>query len=156
MELAELINEALKLTKKDKMRLVNEVLVSMSSKDGRKMPVYRALEVFGDVYRRFKNTEYNISKPDYKWMHDLLLKIETKVLERQQCEFIDDDALIDNLKAYLTAVRNMSNSWYFANRFTPEGLSKDFQKIYGNISNRSSYHFACVLWMLLWQNVNSK
>ena len=43
----DIIKASLQLSKKDKMLLVNEVLASMSSKQGRTMPVYRALETFG-------------------------------------------------------------------------------------------------------------
>lgn len=138
MELNEIIKEALNLPKKDKTKLINELLASMSNKDGKTMPVYRALEVFGERYKHFKGTEYRLGKVDFKWMKELLSQIEQKMIENPPV-IITDDLLVDTLDAFLTSVRNMPNQWYFANRFTPEGLSKDFQKIYGNISNRSSY-----------------
>ena len=62
MELNEIIKEALNLPKKDKTKLINELLASMSNKDGKTMPVYRALEVFGERYKRFKGTEYRLGK----------------------------------------------------------------------------------------------
>ena len=132
MELAELINEALKLTKKDKTKLINELLASMSDKDSNPMPVYRALEVFGETYKRFKGTEYRLGKVDFKWMKELLCQIKQKMIENPPV-IITDDLLVDTLCAFLASVRNMPNQWYFDNRFTPEGLSKDFQKIYGNL-----------------------
>lgn len=137
MELNDIIKASLQLSKKDKTRLVNEILASMSSKDGRKMPVYRALEVFGEAYRRFKGTEYSVGKADYRWMKELLLCLESKLREKSVA--VTDAVLTDNLNAFLTAVKNMSNTWYFDNRFTPEGLAKDFHKIYGNISTRNTY-----------------
>ena len=138
MELNELINEALKLTKKDKTKLINELLASMSDKDSNPMPVYRALEVFGETYKRFKGTAYCLGKADLKWMKELLCQIKQKMIENPPV-IITDDLLVDTLCAFLASVRNMPNQWYFENRFTPEGLSKDFQKIYGNLFKKNSY-----------------
>ena len=67
----DIIKASLQLSKKDKMLLVNEVLASMSSKQGRTMPVYRALETFGKAYKLFKGTDYTISKADFRWMKEL-------------------------------------------------------------------------------------
>ncbi len=138
MELNEMIKEAVKLSKKDKTKLINELLASMSNKDEKAMPVYRALEVFCETYKRFKGTEYRLGKVDFKWMKELLLQIKQKMIENPPV-IITDDLLVDTLGAFLTSVRNMPNQWYFDNRFTPEGLSKDFQKIYGNLFKKNSY-----------------
>ena len=137
MELNDIIKSALQLSKKDKTRLVNEILASMSSKDGRTMPVYGALEVFGEAYRRFKGTEYCVGKADYRWMKELLICLESKLTEKSVT--VTDVVLTDNLNAFLTAVKNMANTWYFDNRFTPEGLAKDFHKIYSNIIKGNAY-----------------
>ncbi len=140
METRDIIKAALQLSKKDKTLLVNEVLASMSSKNGRTMPVYVALEVFGEAYRRFKGTEYSIGKADFRWMKELLNRIYDKMVAGiDGTASISDDDIIANLNAFLTAVRKMQNAWYFDNRFTPEGLAKDFDKIYGNIYKRGSY-----------------
>lgn len=136
----DIIKASLQLSKKDKMLLVNEVLASMSSKSGRTMPVYRALEVFGEAYRRFKGTEYCIGKADFRWMKILLERIHDKIVGGiDDTSPMTDNVIIDNLNAFLTAVRQMQNAWYFDNRFTPEGLAKDFDKIYGNIYRKGSY-----------------
>ncbi|MBR6774573.1 MAG: hypothetical protein IKM23_02515 [Bacteroidales bacterium] len=137
MKLEELIKEAVKLPKKDKTRIINALLESMSNKEGRTLPVYLALDCFCKTYKQFKGTEYRLSKADFRWMKELLLCIESKLNERHV--YNNDYALLNNLDAFLTAVKNMPNKWYFDNRFTPEGLSKDFDKIYGNIFKNNAY-----------------
>lgn len=140
MEVKDIIKAALQLSKKDKTLLVNEVLVSMSSKCGRTMPVYRGLEVFGETYRRFKGTDYSIGKADFRWMKELLVCIHDKLAAGvEDISTVGDDDIILNLNAFLTAVKQMQNAWYYNNRFTPEGLAKDFHKIYSNISTRNTY-----------------
>ena len=63
MELNEIIKEALNLPKKDKTKLINELLASMSNKDGKTMPVYRALEVFGEKSKELiELTNYLITR----------------------------------------------------------------------------------------------
>lgn len=136
----DIIKASLQLSKKDKMLLVNEVLASMSSKQGRTMPVYRALETFGKAYKLFKGTDYTISKADFRWMKELLNRLHEKIVSGiDDAISVTDDDIIDNLNVFLTAVKQMQNTWYFDNRFTPEGLAKDFDKIYGNIHKRNSY-----------------
>ena len=136
----DIIKASLQLSKKDKMLLVNEVLASMSSKQGRPMPVYRALETFGKAYKLFKGTDYAIGKADFRWMKELLNRIHEKIVNSvDDTMSVTDDDIIDNLNVFLTAVKQLSNTWYFDNRFTPEGLAKDFDKIYGNINKRNGY-----------------
>ena len=137
MELEELIEWALKLPKKDKIRIINELLESMSNKEGRTLPIYHALDYFCRIYKYFKGTEYRLSKSDFRWMKELLLCLDSKLNEKHVCN--NDQALLNNLDVFLSAVRNMPNKWYFDNRFTPEGLSKDFDKIYGNIVKSNNY-----------------
>lgn len=145
MEITEIINEALRLSKRDKTRLVNAVLESMSGKgDGLVYPVWRALEDFKARYIECKGTSYTPTKADYRWMKQLLELIRMKTVEGQAegTMVVTDDLLIGNLNAFLKAVKQLDNKWYFANRFTPEGLAKDFEKIYANIKQNNSYERA--------------
>ena len=138
MELNEIIKEAILLPKKDKTRLINELLASMSNKDCERLPVCHALETFCETYKNFKGIDYWLNKADFKWMKELLCQIKQKMIENPPV-IITDDLLIDTLCAFLMSVRNMPNQWYYDNRFTPEGLSKDFQKIYGNLYKKNGY-----------------
>ncbi len=141
MDLNEIINESLKLTKKDKTQLVNAVLESMSNKKtGFKFPVFRALEDFKARYMEFKGTGYTPAKADFKWMKELLARIHEKTVEgqNQNTMVVTEDILIGNLNAFLKAVKQLNNKWYFDNRFTPEGLAKDFEKIYSNLKQMNS------------------
>lgn len=137
MEITELINEALKLSKNDKTRLMNAILESMNGKksDGFVYPVFRALEDFKARYMEYKGTSYTGTKADFKWMKQLLEHIHEKTIEAQaeQCLVITPDIIIANLNGFLKAVKQLKNRWYFDNRFTPEGLAKDFEKIYANL-----------------------
>lgn len=146
MDLTEIINEALKLPQKDKTRLINAVLESMNGKksDGFVYPVFRALEDFKARYMEYKGTSYRETKADFKWMRQLLESIHEKIIEGQHEEtmVIDENTLISNLNAFLKAVKQLKNTWYFDNRFTPEGLAKDFEKIYGNLKQNNSYERA--------------
>ena len=146
MELTELINEALKLSKNDKTRLMNAILESMNGKknDGFVYPVFRALEDFKARYLEYKGTSYTGTKADFKWMKQLLESIHEKVLEgqREETMVIDENSIISFLNAFLKAVKELKNTWYFDNRFTPEGLAKDFEKIYGNLKQNNSYERA--------------
>lgn len=145
MDLTEIINEALKLTKKDKTRLINTLLESMSGKgDGFKYPVFRALEDFKARHMEYKGTGYTGTKADFKWMKQLLEHIHEKTIEGQNQDtlVVTEDILIGNLNAFLKAVKTLKNTWYFDNRFTPEGLAKDFEKIYANIKQNNSYERA--------------
>lgn len=146
MEITELINEALKLSKNDKTRLMNAILESMNGKksDGFVYPVFRALEDFKARYMEYKGTSYTGTKADFKWMKQLLEHIHEKTIEAQaeQCLVIPPDIIIANLNGFLKAVKQLKNRWYFDNRFTPEGLAKDFEKIYGNLKQNNSYERA--------------
>ena len=147
MELTEIINEALKLPKKDKTKLVNAVLESMSGKGnaaGFVFPVFRALNDFCTLHMEFKGTGYKTTKADFRWMKQLLEHIYEKIIEGQQPDtiVIDENIIMGNLNAFLKAVKDMSNKWYYVNRFTPEGLAKDFEKIYGNLKQVNSYERA--------------
>ena len=147
MELTEIINEALKMPKKDKAGLINAVLESMSDKAGSAgmvFPVFRALNDFCARHMEFKGTGYKTSKADFRWMRLLLEHIYGKTIEGRQpgTAVVDDDVIIGNLNAFLKAVKDMPNKWYFSNRFTPEGLAKDFEKIYGNLKQANSYERA--------------
>ena len=146
MDLNEIINEALKLPKKDKTRLINAVLESMNGKksDGFVYPVFRALEDFKARYMEYKGTDYTSTKADFRWMKQLLEQIHQKTIEGQKEDtvVITPDTLISNLNAFLKAVKQLNNTWYFDNRFTPEGLAKDFEKIYGNLKQNNSYERA--------------
>lgn len=145
MELTEIIREALELPKKDKMRLVSVVLESTSNKTtGLRLPVFRALEEFKARHMEYKRTGYTGTKADFRWMRLLLEHIYEKTVEGRQPDMaaVDDDVIIGNLNAFLKAVKDMPNKWYFSNRFTPEGLAKDFEKIYGNLKQANSYERA--------------
>lgn len=145
MDLNEIINEALKLTKKDKMQLISTVLESMSNKKtGFKFPVFRALEEFKARHMEYKGTGYTGTKADFRWMQQLLEHILDKTVEGQSKDtvVVTEDILVSNLNAFLKAVKQLDNKWYFANRFTPEGLAKDFEKIYANIKQTNSYERA--------------
>ena len=83
MDLTEIINEALKLTKKDKMQLISTVLESMSNKKtGFKFPVFRALEEFKARHMEYKSTGYTGTKADFRWMQQLLEHILDKTVDR--------------------------------------------------------------------------
>lgn len=145
MDLNEIINEALKLTKKDKTRLINTLLESMSGKgDGFKYPVFRALEDFKARHMEYKDTGYTGTKADFKWMKQLLERIHEKTIEGQNRDtlVVTEDMLIGNLNAFLKAVKTLKNTWYFDNRFTPEGLAKDFEKVYSQIKQQNGYERA--------------
>lgn len=144
MDLTEIINEALKLTKKDKTRLINTLLESMSGKADFRYPVFRALEDFKARHMEYKGTGYTGTKADFKWMKQLLEHIHEKTIEGQNQDIlvVTEDMLIGNLNAFLKAVKQLDNKWYFANRFTPEGLAKDFEKIYANIKQNNNYERA--------------
>lgn len=141
-----MINEALKLPQKDKTRLINAVLESMNGKksDGFVYSVFRALEDFKARYMEYKGTDYTGTKADFRWMKQLLEQIHQKTIEGQKEDtvVITPDTLISNLNAFLKAVKQLKNTWYFDNRFTPEGLAKDFEKIYGNLKQNNSYERA--------------
>ena len=146
MDLTEIINEALKLPQKDKTRLINAVLESMNGKqsDGFVYPVFRALEDFKARYMEYKGTDYTGTKADFRWMKQLLEQIHQKTIvgQKEDTVVITPDTLISNLNAFLKAVKQLKNTWYFDNRFTPEGLAKDFEKIYGNLKQNNSYERA--------------
>jgi len=145
MDLNEIINEALRLPKKDKTRLINALLESMSGKGGGFVyPVFRALEDFRARHMEFKGTGYTGTKADFKWMRQLLELIYAKTVEGQSngTLVVTEDILIGNLNAFLKAVKTLKNTWYFDNRFTPEGLAKDFEKIYSQIKQQNGYERA--------------
>lgn len=144
MDLTEIINEALKLTKKDKTRLINTLLESMSGKADFRYPVFRALEDFRARHMEYKGTGYTGTKADFRWMKQLLEHILDKTVEGQSKDtvVVTEDILVSNLNAFLKAVKTLKNTWYFDNRFTPEGLAKDFEKIYANLKQNNSYERA--------------
>lgn len=145
MELKEITDEALKLTKKEKNALINALLQSMSGgkpeADGPKMPVYRALFRFSNLYRELKGTEYSdcFTPENFKWTKDILDRIFRKTVEDMGSEtaVVTDEVMMANFEAYVRAVAAMPNRWYFENRFTPAGLSRDFEKIYSQLKSSS-------------------
>ncbi len=147
MELKEITEEAMKLSKKEKNALINALLQSMSAKkpeaDEPKMPVYRALFLFSNLYRELKGTEYGgcFTPENFRWMNDILDRIFRKTVEAAGTEtaVITDEVMMSNFEAYVRAVAAMPNRWYFENRFTPAGLSRDFEKIYSQIKNNSGH-----------------
>lgn len=150
MELKEITEEALKLTKKDKTALINALLESMSAKgtdDGSpKMPVYQALDTFGRVYRELKGTDYGgLTAPrNFAIMKRLLTAICGKILERSGngMTVITNEMLVSNLAAFMRAVAAMPNKYYFNNRFTVQYLETDFEVIYSQIKNNSGHERA--------------
>lgn len=145
MNTKELIEEALKLPKKEKTALINALLQSMSAgkpeSDGSKMSVYRALFRFSNLYRELKGTEYSdcFTPENFRWMKDILNRIIRKTAEGMTSEsaVITDEIVMSNFEAYVRAVAAMPNRWYFENRFTPSGLSRDFEKIYSQLKSNS-------------------
>ena len=147
----EIYRAASQLGKREKYQLVNRILASI--KDDRRptpseddnvpvMPVYEALYAFADIYERKKGVSFapnNKFKPvDFKWMKELLWKIEERIVERGTC-IVDDTRRLNELRGFLEAVSAMKNQWYFENRFTPYGLCQDFEKIYSNLVTQSDH-----------------
>lgn len=142
MTTEEIYRAACLLGKTDKMKLVNMILSSLSEKKPRSemtddptpmMPVHEAMCVFNAFVYSAKGVRYSpnglFSNIDYRHMKELLLKINERMMEA--CvPVIDDAGRIEALKAFLQSVKDMSNTWYFDNRFTPAGLNTDFDKIY--------------------------
>lgn len=139
MNKSEIITAALALPKKDKTEVINAILASMSEKKAeRKMPTGAAMEVFKRSYIKHKGTSFGVMTPaHFAALRQLLLKIEAKILETGKT-MVTDSELVDNFQAYLHQVVAMPNRWYFENRFTPDALNRDFEKIYGNIKQNSS------------------
>lgn len=142
MTLEEIYREACQYGKNDKMRLVNMILSSLNERKAGPeladdatppLPVHEAMCVFNAYVYREKGVRYSpngiFSNLDYKHMKELLAKLDVRMTEAG-VELIDDDKRIETLRAFLQAVREMRNSWYFDNRFTPAGLNADFDKIY--------------------------
>lgn len=150
MNTKELIEEALKLPKKEKNALINALLQSMSGRkpeaDEPKMPVYRALFRFSNLYRELKGTEYSgcFTPENFRWTKDILDRIFRKAAEGAGAEtaVITDEIVMSNFEAYVRAVAAMPNRWYFENRFTPAGLSRDFEKIYSQIKSNNGHERA--------------
>jgi len=149
MELKEITDEALKLPKKEKTALINALLESMSAKgtdDGSpKMPVFQALDTFGKVYRELKGTDLTdlMSKRNFGTMKKLLTAILQKIVEGSSGDIVvSSQTLVLNLESLMRAVAAMPNRWYFENRFTPDGMATDFDKIYSQIKNNSGHERA--------------
>lgn len=142
MTLEEIYREACLYGKNEKMRLVNMILSSLNERKTRPemtddatppLPVHEAMCVFNAFVYNAKGVRYSpkgtFSNLDYKHMKELLAKLDVRMTEAGVA-LIDDDKRIETLRAFLQAVREMRNSWYFDNRFTPAGLNTDFDKIY--------------------------
>lgn len=142
MTLEEIYRATCLYGKTDKMKLVNMILSSLTEKKPRSettdhpaptMPVHEAMCVFNAFVYSAKNVRYSpnglFSNVDYRHMKELLLKINERMVEA--CvPVIDDAGRIEALKAFLQSVKEMNNTWYYDNRFTPAGLNTDFDKIY--------------------------
>lgn len=148
MELKEITEEVMKLRPNERTKLVNLILTNMGNNkvhdiddDTRAMPVYEALSVFGEIYKTLKRTTYAVNgkycMADFKNMKVLLVKIDERLKERGTD--VSDSLLIDNLRAFLMAVSEMKNQWYFENRFTPTSLAADFDKLFVQLSNANSH-----------------
>lgn len=142
MTTEEIYRAACLLSKTDKMKLVNMILGSLNEKIPRKellddntpaYPVHEAMCVFDSYVLKAKGVRYSpnglYKNIDYKHMRELLVKLEERMVE-SGVVIIDDDKRIETLKAFLQSVKDMRNTWYFDNRFTPAGLNTDFEKIY--------------------------
>lgn len=142
MTLEEIYREACQYGKNDKMRLVNMILGSITEKKPRQemtdgstptFPVHQAMRVFDGFVKKSKGISYSpnglYKNLDYKHMRELLEKLEERMVE-SGVVLIDDEKRIETLRSFLHAIREMRNTWYFDNRFTPAGLNTDFEKIY--------------------------
>lgn len=142
MTTEEIYRAACPLGKNDKMRLVNMILGSLNERKPRPemtdentpaYPVHQAMCVFDAYVLKAKGVRYSpnglYKNLDYKHMRELLVKLEERMVE-SGVVMIDDDKRIETLRAFLHAVREMRNTWYFDYRFTPAGLNTDFEKIY--------------------------
>lgn len=138
MTTQEIITAALVLTKKDRTAIINALLASMSDKTtDRKMPTAAAMKVFEDVYAKYKGCAFGIMTPlQFSALRQLLLKIESRMQE-SGIDLITDTVLVQNFEAFLRKVALMQNRWYFENRFTPEALNRDFDKIYANLRQQN-------------------
>lgn len=142
MSIEEIYRAACLLGKTDKMKLVNMILGSITEKKPRQemtdgstptFPVHQAMRVFDSFVKKSKGISYSpnglYKNLDYKHMRELLEKLEERMVE-SGVVLIDDEKRIETLRSFLHAVREMRNTWYFDNRFTPAGLNTDFEKIY--------------------------
>ena len=151
MTTEEIYRAACLLGKTEKMKLVNMILGSLSEKKPRRelteentptMPVHEAMCVFDVFVHKAKGVRYSpnglYKKIDYKHMRELLVKLEERMVESGVC-MIDNDKRIETLKAFLQAVRDMSNTWYYKIRFTPCGLATDFDKIFIELQTQRNH-----------------
>lgn len=142
MSVEEIYREAYLLGKTERMKLVNMILSSIAEKKPRTemtedstpaFPVHQAMRVFDSFVYNSKGVRYSpnglYKNIDYKYMRELLMKLEERMVE-SGVEVIDDDKRIETLRSFLQAVKDMRNTWYYDNRFTPAGLNADFNKIY--------------------------
>jgi hypothetical protein len=139
MTTQEIITAAMELSKKDKSAVINALLASMGEKKSdRKMPTAAAMRAFENVYAQYKHCQFGVfSSVHFAALRQLLLKIEAKMQESGM-DVISDAVLVQNFEVFLKNVALMQNRWYFENRFTPDALNRDFEKIMGNL--KSNYN----------------
>lgn len=150
MTLTEIYQATCLLRKSDKVKLVNMILASMGERTPRKeitdndptYPVHEAMCVFDGFVLSAKGVRYSpnglFQNLDYRHMRELLVKLDARMME-SGVEMIDDDRRIETLRSFLQAVRDMRNTWYFDNRFTPAGLNTDFDKIYIALKTQNNH-----------------
>ena len=150
LSIEEIYKETRQLAKTDRLKLVNMILSGLNEKKAKPtteekdpvMPVHEALWTFNNFVYSAKGVRYSVNgifqNRDYKHMHELLLKLEARMIEAGVA-LIDDNKRIETLKAFLQAVRDMSNTWYYKIRFTPYGLDTDFDKIYIELQTQRNH-----------------
>ena len=150
MSIEEIYKETRQLAKTDRLKLVNMILSGLNEKKAKPtteendpvMPVHEALWTFNNFIYSAKGVRYSVNgifqNRDYKHMHELLLKLEARMVEAG-VTIIDDNKRIETLKAFLQAVRDMSNTWYYKIRFTPYGLATDFDKIFIELQTQRNH-----------------
>jgi len=150
MSIEEIYKEARHLAKTDRLKLVNMILSGLSEKKAKPdteekdpvMPVHEALWTFNNFVYAAKGVRYSANgifqSRDYKHMHELLLKLEARMIEAGVA-IIDDNKRIETLKAFMQAVKDMGNDWYYKVRFTPYGLATDFEKIFIELQTQRNH-----------------
>lgn len=145
----EIYQATLLFTKKEKLSLVNRILATLNKDlkpEGKigdqTMPVHQAMTVFDRFVFNHKGVRYSpngkFSARDYGYMRSLLAKLEARMCEAG-VSFIDDAKRIETFESFLNAVKEMRNTWYYDNRFTPYGLDSDFQKIYISLQTQRNH-----------------
>lgn len=149
MTTEEIYQAAYLLTKKEKLSLVNRILSSLNKEkpkpvgeDEWVMPVHQAMTLFDSFVFAHKNVRYSpngkFNPRDYKYMKELLVKLEERMAEAG-VGIIDDNLRLETLKSFLFAVKEMHNTWYYENRFTPYGLLNDFDKIFITLQTQRNH-----------------